>query len=295
MTFRLASRMEKLRTSDIREILRVTDDVFTEGFGQCSHSMMFDGVAKAWHLHRKQTDWWYVVGGVLRVGLCDLREGSPTFRKTMDFLMGDHQPAQVLKIPPQMDAEAVAAAERSFAADAARLGTHAAFLAHLAADGLVFMPLPANGREIHGGRAEDGSLLSWGPSFVEVAASGDFAVSTGPWSWRAKGETAPAAFGHFLSLWVRREGRWQVRLDIGVSHPAQEEPPLRLSTLPASTRPAGATRPCARWTSAARTTRSWRRCSSRSARCSQSPPTSPVRSAAPSPGRRPRARSSFPW
>lgn len=136
------------------------------------------------------------------------------------------------------DAEAVAAAERSFAADAARLGTHAAFLAHLAADGLVFMPLPANGREIHGGRAEDGSLLSWGPSFVEVAASGDFAVSTGPWSWRAKGETAPAAFGHFLSLWVRREGRWQVRLDIGVSHPAQEEPPLRLSTLPASTRPA---------------------------------------------------------
>ena len=83
-----------------REILRVTDDVFPEGFGQCSHSMMFDGVAKAWHLHRKQTDWWYVVSGVLRVGLCDLREGSPTFRKTMDFLMGDHQPAQLLKIPP---------------------------------------------------------------------------------------------------------------------------------------------------------------------------------------------------
>jgi len=83
-----------------RETLRVTDEFFREGFGQCSHSMMFNGVAKAWHLHRKQIDWWYVVSGVLRVGLCDLREGSATFRKSMDFLMGEHQPAQVLKIPP---------------------------------------------------------------------------------------------------------------------------------------------------------------------------------------------------
>ena len=56
-----------------RELIRVTDDFFSEGFGQWSHSLMFDGVIKAWHLHRIQTDWWYVVSGVLRVGLCDMR------------------------------------------------------------------------------------------------------------------------------------------------------------------------------------------------------------------------------
>ena len=83
-----------------RELIRSTDDSFREGFGQWSHSLMFDGVIKAWHFHRIQTDWWYIVSGVLRVGLCDLREESGTYKQTLDFLMGDLQPARMLKIPP---------------------------------------------------------------------------------------------------------------------------------------------------------------------------------------------------
>ena len=83
-----------------REIIRVTDEFFVEGFAQWSHSLMFDGVTKAWHHHRIQTDWWYVVTGVLRVGLSDMRCESPTYRQTMDFLMGELQPSRVLKIPP---------------------------------------------------------------------------------------------------------------------------------------------------------------------------------------------------
>jgi len=83
-----------------REIIRVTDDFFAAGFGQWSHSLMFSGVIKAWHFHHIQTDWWYVVNGVLRVGLHDLRKQSPTYGETMDFLMGDLQPARVLTIPP---------------------------------------------------------------------------------------------------------------------------------------------------------------------------------------------------
>ncbi|MCP4397510.1 MAG: hypothetical protein GY801_09465 [bacterium] len=88
------------RRGFFREIIRYTDDFFSEGFGQWSHSLMFDGVIKAWHYHNIQTDWWYVCNGVLRVGLCDLRKESPTYKQTMDFLMGDLQPAQVVKIPP---------------------------------------------------------------------------------------------------------------------------------------------------------------------------------------------------
>ena len=83
-----------------REIIRANDDFFAEGFGQWSHSLMYDGAIKAWHLHRVQTDWWYVVSGVLQVGLYDLRTESGTYRKTMEFLMGDHQTAKVLKVPP---------------------------------------------------------------------------------------------------------------------------------------------------------------------------------------------------
>ena len=83
-----------------REVIRVTDDLFAEGFGQWSHSLMFNGVIKAWHYHCVQTDWWYVGTGVLRVGLCDLRRDSSTYKKIMDFLMGDFQPARTIKIPP---------------------------------------------------------------------------------------------------------------------------------------------------------------------------------------------------
>lgn len=83
-----------------REIIRKTDDFFAEGFAQWSHSLMFDGVIKAWHFHHIQTDWWYVCNGVLRVGLCDMRKNSSTHKETMDLLMGELQPAQVLKIPP---------------------------------------------------------------------------------------------------------------------------------------------------------------------------------------------------
>ena len=83
-----------------RELIRVSDDFFAEGFGQWSHSLMFDGVIKAWHLHRIQTDCWYVVSGVLRVGLCDMRPDSQTYKTVIDLLMGDLQAAQVLKIPP---------------------------------------------------------------------------------------------------------------------------------------------------------------------------------------------------
>jgi len=83
-----------------REIICNTDDFFEEGFGQWSHSLMFDGVIKAWHYHNIQTDWWYICSGVLRVGLCDLRQDSPAYKQTMDFLMGDFQPAQVVRIPP---------------------------------------------------------------------------------------------------------------------------------------------------------------------------------------------------
>lgn len=84
-----------------RELIRVTDDPFFDvGFGQWSHSFMFNGVIKAWHYHNIQTDYFYVASGVARIGLCDLRSDSPTYKKTMDFLMGDYQNGFIVKIPP---------------------------------------------------------------------------------------------------------------------------------------------------------------------------------------------------
>ena len=70
-----------------REIIRVTDAVFEEGFGQWGHSLMHVGVAKAWHIHKIQIDWWYVASGLLKVALYDTRSGEALPNGVPD---GDH-------------------------------------------------------------------------------------------------------------------------------------------------------------------------------------------------------------
>lgn len=82
-----------------REIIRSSDEFFKEGFGQWSHSLMYPGVAKAWHIHQTQIDWWYVPIGNLKVVLYDKRPASPTFKTRQTFFLGDNYPAQVIKIP----------------------------------------------------------------------------------------------------------------------------------------------------------------------------------------------------
>jgi len=83
-----------------REVIRVTDNFFSEGFGQFSHSLVMEGVAKGWHIHKIQTDWIYVATGALKIGLYDTRSDSPTQGELMEILLGDIYPAKVVKIPP---------------------------------------------------------------------------------------------------------------------------------------------------------------------------------------------------
>ncbi len=83
-----------------RELIRASDDIFAEGFGQWSHSLMYPGVVKAWHIHRVQIDWWYVAVGIVKAVLHDTRVDSPTYRQTQEILMGENQPQCVLYVPP---------------------------------------------------------------------------------------------------------------------------------------------------------------------------------------------------
>jgi dTDP-4-dehydrorhamnose 3,5-epimerase len=82
-----------------REMIRVTDDFFSEGFGQCSHSLVYPGVIKAWHGHREQSQWTYVACGLIQVAIHDCRPDSLTFRKTQELLIGDNQPARIYRLP----------------------------------------------------------------------------------------------------------------------------------------------------------------------------------------------------
>ncbi|MCF6176084.1 MAG: dTDP-4-dehydrorhamnose 3,5-epimerase family protein [Victivallaceae bacterium] len=83
-----------------REIIQHTDDFFSAGFGQLSHSLVNAGVVKAWHGHNYQTQWNYVATGLIKVALYDNRETSETYEELMEFFCGDSHPAQVYMFPP---------------------------------------------------------------------------------------------------------------------------------------------------------------------------------------------------
>lgn len=148
---------------------------------------------------------------------------------------------------PPRTPEAVAAAERAFSERAGRMGTPEAFLAYLTPDSVVFTPAAENGPAAQRAKPEDGSRLTWEPEHVELAASGDFALSTGPWAWRPTAGAEPQVRGHYLSLWVIREGAWRVLLDVGTPHPAQAPRELSLRALPPAPDPAAGEKLAAAW------------------------------------------------
>ena len=71
----------------LMEMLR-SDDPDFQKFGQVYMTMVYPGVVKAWHYHKKQTDHFVCVGGMVKVALYDDREGSPTRGETNTFVIG---------------------------------------------------------------------------------------------------------------------------------------------------------------------------------------------------------------
>lgn len=97
-----AALKELTRHDDARgffeEIIRGSDPFF-RGFGQLSWCRRSTGVITAWHFHPAQWDWWFVAHGRMRAVLHDLREGSPTWRRTFEIELGEGTPEGVLAIP----------------------------------------------------------------------------------------------------------------------------------------------------------------------------------------------------
>ncbi|KNZ70039.1 dTDP-4-dehydrorhamnose 3,5-epimerase [Thermincola ferriacetica] len=82
----------------LMEMLRCDDDLFIK-FGQAYITTAYPGVVKGWHYHKKQTDNFVVVKGMMKVVLYDSREDSPTKGAINEFFMGEHNPI-LLQIPP---------------------------------------------------------------------------------------------------------------------------------------------------------------------------------------------------
>ncbi len=123
---------------------------------------------------------------------------------------------------PPMDAtQSLAAAETAFAAHSMREDMRAAFLAAFADDGMFVRGGWIVSNDWLRPRPAPAIALDWRAQYVEVAASGDLGLSTGPSKIVSKAKPdAPPAYGQFVSVW-RREGGgpWKVAVDLGIGHP----------------------------------------------------------------------------
>lgn len=82
----------------LMEILRCDDPMFKQ-FGQVYVTTAYPGVVKGWHYHKKQTDNFTCVYGMMKVVLYDGRADSPTKGNLMELFVGEKNP-MLISVPP---------------------------------------------------------------------------------------------------------------------------------------------------------------------------------------------------
>ena len=84
-----------------REIMKANDSYTNIKFKQISHSKINKSIQKGWHVHKKQSQWNYLLKGKLEVYLLDLRKNSKTYKKKIKFIVSDKIPV-IYFFPPQI-------------------------------------------------------------------------------------------------------------------------------------------------------------------------------------------------
>lgn len=120
----------------------------------------------------------------------------------------------------QQSREALIAAENTFAAQAARDGSTAAFLANSTpASMVVENGQLANAQKVWQNKpqATGNHRLAWHPVMADIAQSGELGYTTGPWTFGSGTQTAAA--GEYVTLWRKQpDGEWKFVVDMGVEH-----------------------------------------------------------------------------
>ena len=84
----------------LMEMLRCDDQTF-DRFGQVYLTVVYPGVVKGWHYHKKQRDIFIPVKGMLKLVLYDQRSNSRTYGQINEFFIGERNPLLVV-IPEEV-------------------------------------------------------------------------------------------------------------------------------------------------------------------------------------------------
>lgn len=125
-------------------------------------------------------------------------------------------------------AEEARAADAAFAALAAEIGQHGAFIEYLADDAVLFRPEAVAGQQWLAAHEPAGGRLEWSPSAAAADCTGRLAVTTGSWRY-SNAQGGEPVEGHYLSIWrLGEDGQWQVVLDHGIDHASGAAPAVDL-------------------------------------------------------------------
>jgi len=84
----------------IMHMLRADDPHF-EKFGEIYFSMVYPGVIKGWHLHKRMTLNYAVISGMIKLVLYDDRVESPTHGEIQEIFLGETN-YMLVRIPPMI-------------------------------------------------------------------------------------------------------------------------------------------------------------------------------------------------
>jgi hypothetical protein len=133
----------------------------------------------------------------------------------------------------------VVATELAFARLATDSTVQHAFLANIAADGLLFRPGPIDGPAwLEANPMPPDLRLEWQPAWADVAADGSVGYTTGPWRSGRRGTEATGGGGQYVTLWRRSPDGYRAVLDFGTGALASPAtPPLERAVAPAAEAP----------------------------------------------------------
>jgi ketosteroid isomerase-like protein len=115
-------------------------------------------------------------------------------------------------------------ADKEFCQTALEKGVPAAFIAYADEQAVIYKDKthPIEGRtSIEKAYASAGGVtLSWDPTFVDVAASGDLGYTLGEWVYTAADSSMSK--GYYISIWKKQaDGKWKYVFDSGIEAPKE--------------------------------------------------------------------------
>lgn len=147
----------------------------------------------------------------------------------LTLLLGSISLGVAQKVQKSSPLQSMVDTERAFARMSAEQGVRPAFMAFIADDGILFRPTAVKGKQWMTEHplptSDKRPLLSWQPTFADIARAGDMGYTTGPWEYKPDIHDAkPVAWGHFLTVWKKQaDGLWKFAIDLGISNPQPAE------------------------------------------------------------------------